>query len=231
MIKSKRLVDAHKTFDRAKLYTLPEAVKLVKQSAKAKFDETIELSAKMGVDPRKADQQIRGTVQLPHGTGKQLRVVVFAEGALAEEAKQAGADYVGSDDLTQKIAGGWVDFDIALATPDMMRNVGKLGKVLGPRGLMPNPKAGTVSAKIGEAVQEFKAGKIEYRLDKQAGIHVPVGKASFAPNKLEENIRSLVSALMRAKPSTAKGQYLKGLALSSTMGIGVKLDLSDFRDA
>lgn len=226
----KRLVEAQKTYDRQKLYSLSEALKLVKSSAKAKFDETVDISAELGVDPRKADQQVRGTVQLPHGTGKQVRVVVFAEGTLAKEAEDAGADVVGSEDLAQRITGGWTDFDIALATPDMMRHVGKLGKILGPRGLMPNPKAGTVTPNIGSAVKEFKAGKIEYRVDKQAGVHCPVGKASFGPLQLEENVRSLVIALLRAKPSGAKGQYLKGLAISSTMGVGVKVDISEFKE-
>ena len=230
MNRSKRLKDARKTYDHSRIHTLSEAVEIVRKNANAKFDETIDLAINLGIDPRKADQQVRGTVQLPHGTGKDLRVVVFAEGDPANEARDAGANYVGSDDLAEKITGGWLDFDIALATPDMMRNVGRLGKILGPRGLMPNPKAGTVTTNIGAAVKEFKSGKIEYRVDKQSGVRVPVGKASFSVEKLEENIRALVGALVRAKPAAAKGTYLKGMAVSSTMGVGVKIDPGEFRD-
>lgn len=228
---SKRMDDAQKTFDRARKYSLEEALGIVLRNARAKFDETIDVAVNLGVDPRKADQQVRGTVQLPHGTGKQLRVVVFAEGDNATEAQQAGADFVGSQDLAERISGGWLDFDIALATPDMMKYVGRLGKVLGPRGLMPNPKAGTVTTDIGQAVNEFKAGKIEYRLNKQAGINVPVGKASFTPNKLEENIQALIQVLLRARPASAKGTYLKSLTVSSTMGVGIRVDLQEFRTA
>jgi len=229
MTKGKRIAEARKSFDSAVKYALGDAIGIIQQSAKAKFDETVDLAADLGVDPRQADQQVRGTVSLPHGTGKELRVVVFAEGPKASEAEAAGAELVGSADLAEKISGGWLDFDIALATPDMMKHVGKLGKVLGPRGLMPNPKAGTVTMEIGDAVKEFKAGKIEYRVDKQAGVRVPVGKASFTPDKLEDNIRSVVDALVRAKPSASKGTYLKGLTISSTMGVGVKLDTTQFK--
>lgn len=227
---SKQLKAALESFDRTQLYPLSEAVQIVKDNAKSKFDETVDLAVNLGVDPRRADQQVRGTVQLPHGTGKQLRVAVFAEGPNATAAEEAGADVVGAADLAEKIQGGWLEFDIALATPDMMRYVGRLGKVLGPRGLMPNPKAGTVTDDIADAVQEFKAGKIEYRVDKQSGIHVPIGKASFTPEQLLGNIKALLTALVRARPSAAKGQYLKSVSISSTMGAGVKLDLTQFRE-
>ena len=216
-------------FDPVKKYTLQEGVELVKKSATAKFDETVELIVNLGVDPKKPDQQVRGTVSLPNGTGKTVRVLVFAEGEPASEAEEAGADFVGSEDLVKKIMEGFTDFDVAIATPDMMRHVGRLGKVLGPRGLMPNPKTGTVTQEIKRAVNEFKAGKIEYRTDKVGGIHVPVGKASFSAPKLLENIQSILAALWRAKPTSAKGTYLKSVFLCATMGPGIALDPADLR--
>jgi len=226
----KRYRKAVEGLERQKSYTLIEAVGWVKKSATAKFDETIELIANLGIDTKKADQQVRGTVSLPYGTGRSVRVLVFAEGDGAAEAVAAGADFVGSEDMVKKINEGFVDFDVAIATPDMMRHVGKLGKVLGPRGLMPNPKTGTVTNEVGKTVKEFKSGKIEYRADKASGIHVPVGKASFTQEQLLNNIRTVIAALMRAKPTTAKGTYMKSLYLSSTMGPGVKVDTTDLRE-
>lgn len=225
----KRYQKAVESLERNKVYTLVEAVDLVKKAATAKFNETVELVVNLGVDVKKADQQVRGTVSLPHGTGKTVRIIVFAEGDQAREAQDAGADLVGSDDLVDKINKGFLDFDLAIATPDMMRHVGKLGKVLGPRGLMPNPKTGTVTNDVEKAVQEFKAGRIEYRTDKAGGIHVPVGKAQFADDQLIQNIRTVMDALIRAKPITAKGTYIKSVYLTSTMGPGVKLDTNDLR--
>ena len=226
----KRYKKAIEGFDSQKSHTLPEAVGLVKKTATAKFDETVELIANLGIDTKKADQQVRGTVSLPHGTGKSVRVLVFAEGEAANEAKAAGADHVGSEDLVKQINEGFVDFEIAIATPDMMRHVGKLGKVLGPRGLMPNPKTGTVTNEVGKAVKEFKSGKIEYRADKASGIHVPVGKASFTQDQLLDNVKMVIAALMRAKPTTAKGTYMKSIYLCSTMGPGIKVDTTELRD-
>lgn len=214
----------------AQAYNLDEAIRRVKQSATAKFDETVELVVNLGIDPKKADQQVRGTVSLPNGTGKTVRVAVFAEGDLAAAAKEAGADVVGSEDLAQRVLEGFTDFDVAIAAPDMMKHVGKLGKVLGPRGLMPNPKTGTVTKDIAKAVDEFKAGKIEYRADKAGGIHVPVGKASFTEVQLLGNLQVVIQALMRAKPTTAKGTYLKNMYLTSTMGPSVKVDITTLRD-
>ncbi len=230
MSKGKRYNKAFESIDRQKLYTIREAIETIKKNATAKFDETIELTANLGIDPKKADQQVRGTVSLPHGTGKSVRVVVFAEGDLAEQAKEAGADRVGSEDLATDITKGFLDFDIAIAAPDMMRHVGKLGKILGPRGLMPNPKTGTVTNEIAKTVQEFKAGKIEYRADKAGGIHVPVGKASFSENDLVDNIRTIIQTLIRAKPTAAKGTYMKSVYLSSTMGPGIRIDTADLRE-
>lgn len=201
-----------------------EAVKLVKQFKFSKFDESVDLDVRLGVDPRNADQQVRGTVALPHGTGKSVRVAVFAKGDAAQAARDAGAEYVGAEDLVEKIKGGWTDFDAAVATPDMMRFVGMIGKILGPRGLMPNPKAGTVTPNAGQVVKELKAGKVEYRLDRQAIVHCSVGKISFEANQLEENIRALLDALWRAKPSSAKGSYIKSVSVSSTMGPGVAIN-------
>jgi len=222
--KGKRYEDAAKLVDRENLYTVEEAVDLVKQTARAGFDETVEAAFRLGVNPRHADQMVRGTVVLPHGTGKTPRVLVFAKGEKAKEAEAAGADYVGAEDLAEKIQGGWLDFDVAVATPDMMSVVGRLGRVLGPRGLMPNPKAGTVSFDVGPVVEEVKAGKIEYRCDKAGVVHAPVGKASFTAEQLTDNFRALLDALIRARPAAAKGQYLRGVALATTMGPGIRLD-------
>lgn len=206
-------------------YSVPDAVGIVRKNATAKFDETVEVAANLGVDPRHADQQVRGTVVLPHGTGRTVRVLVIAQGDQEKEAKEAGADHVGSDDMIDKISGGWTDVDVIITTPDMMGKVGKLGRVLGPRGLMPNPKAGTVTRDVAKAVKEVKAGKIEYRVDKTGNVAVPVGKASFAEEALTENIRTLIAELQRAKPSAAKGAYFKNVTVSSTMGAGVKIDV------
>ncbi len=221
--KSKELVD------RSKLYGLDEALELIKQGSFAKFDETVDLSVRLGVDPRKADQMIRGALVLPNGLGKNVRVLVFAKGEKAQEAEAAGADFVGADDLAEKIKGGWFDFDTAIASPDMMGVVGKIGRVLGPRGLMPNPKVGTVTMDIARAVEEAKSGKVEYRVEKAGIVHAPVGKVSFDADKLRENILSLVDVLIKAKPSTAKGTYLKKVSLSSTMGAGINLDITQLQ--
>lgn len=220
----KKYQEARKQIDRNRLYEPGEALELVKQVAPAKFDETVEAAVKLGVDPRHADQQVRGAVVLPHGTGKTRRVAVFARGEKAKEAEAAGADYVGAEDLIARIQEGWFDFDVAIATPDVMGMVGKVGRILGPRGLMPNPKTGTVTFDITRAVGEVKAGKIEYRVDKAGIVHAPIGKVSFETEKLVENLRALVEALIRAKPAAAKGQYLKGIAVSSTMGPGIKVN-------
>jgi large subunit ribosomal protein L1 len=217
-------------YDRNAEYSIKEAVKLVKELATAKFDETIELHMRMGIDPKKPDQNIRSSVVLPHGTGKNVRVLVFAEGPKAEEAKQAGADYVGSDELIEKIQQGWLDFDIAIATPDQMRKVSKIARILGPRGLMPNPKAGTVTNDIAAAVKEFKAGKIEFRNDKTGNLHIPVGKASFDEQKLLENIKAALSAVLAAKPASSKGAYIKKMVLAPTMGPGVRVNVKDATD-
>jgi len=216
---------AAEKIDRQKLYSLNDALALVKETKHAKFDETVELVARIGVDPRKADQNVRGTVILPHGTGKTVRIAVFAKGEKASEAEAAGADVVGAEDLAKRITEeGWLEFDKAIATPDMMGLVGRLGKVLGPRGLMPNPKVGTVTMDVGKAVQELKGGKVEYRVDKAGNVHVPVGKTSFDQQKLAENASSLLSSLLRAKPASAKGTYLLRVAVSATMGPGVRVD-------
>lgn len=220
----KRFREALKKVDRTRLYVLDEAVGMVKEMAKAKFDETVEIAARLGVDPRHADQMVRGSVALPHGLGKTERVVAFAKGEKVREAKEAGADFVGAEDLVEKIQGGWLDFERVVATPDVMGLVGRLGRVLGPRGLMPNPKSGTVSFDIGRVVKEIKAGKVEYRVEKAGIVHAPVGKASFEAKALVENISVVVDALVRARPSSSKGVYFKGLTLSSTMGPGVKVD-------
>ncbi len=213
--------------DRTRNYPLKEGVELVKASAYAKFDETVDIAVRLGVDPRHADQMVRGAVVLPNGLGKDVRVLVFAKGEKEKEARDAGADYVGAEDLVAKIQEGWFDFDTAIATPDMMGVVGKIGKLLGPRGLMPNPKVGTVTFDVGRAVKESKSGKVEFRVEKAGIIHAPVGKASFEGTKLEENILALVDALMKAKPSAAKGTYVKKICLSTTMGPGVRLDAAD----
>lgn len=209
--------------DRSKQYAVTEAVALIKDAKFSKFDESVDLDIRLGVDPRNADQQVRGSVNLPHGTGKTVRVLVFAKGAAEDEAKAAGADFVGGEDLVEKIKGGWLDFDAAVATPDMMREVSKVGRVLGPRGLMPNPKTGTVTPNPGPVVGELKAGKVEYRLDRYAIVHCAVGKISFDAEKLAENVQTVIDALNRAKPAAAKGVYMKSATLSSTMSPGVKL--------
>jgi len=221
---SKRLQELHKLVDRNKLYDVEEAMDLVKKTATAKFDETVEVAVRLGVDPKKQDQQVRGAVVLPHGTGKTPRVLVFAKGEKAREAQEAGADFVGDDDLIQKISQGWLDFDVAVATPDMMPAVGRLGRILGPRGLMPNPKTGTVTFDVARAVNEIKSGKVEYRLDKAGIIHCPIGKASFEKEQLVENFRALMSALVKAKPPAAKGTYVRGVTVSSTMGPGIRVN-------
>ena len=220
----KKYTDGAKLVDRTNLYTTTEALDLVAQTAKAKFDETVEVHVRLGVDSRHADQQVRGAVILPNGTGKDVRVAVFAKGDLAKAAEEAGADVVGDADLVQKIQGGWMDFDVAIASPDMMGFVGRLGKVLGPRGLMPSPKAGTVTPDVAKAVQEAKAGKIEYRLDKTNIIHCPIGKVSFGTAKLAENFNALLDAIIKAKPEAAKGQYIKSCAVASTMGPGIRIN-------
>ncbi|MGN0523803.1 MAG: 50S ribosomal protein L1 [Eubacterium sp.] len=220
----KKYTDGAKLIDRANLYTEKEALDLVAQTAKAKFDETVEVHVRLGVDSRHADQQVRGAVVLPNGTGKDVRVAVFAKGDLAKAAQEAGADVVGDADLVTKIQGGWMEFDVAIASPDMMGFVGRLGKVLGPRGLMPSPKAGTVTMDVAKAVSEAKAGKIEYRLDKTNIIHCPIGKVSFGTDKLMENLNALLDAIIKAKPEAAKGQYIKSCAVASTMGPGIKIN-------
>ena len=225
MFKGKKYQDSAKLVDRTKLYDANEAIALVCQTSKAKFDETIELHIRLGVDSRHADQQVRGAVVLPHGTGKTVRTLVFAKGDKAAAAKEAGADYVGDVDLVQKImTENWFDFDVVIATPDMMGVIGRLGKVLGPKGLMPNPKAGTVTMDVAKAVNEAKAGKIEYRLDKTNIIHCPIGKASFGAEKLADNFNTLMGAVIKAKPAAAKGQYVKSCVIASTMGPGVKIN-------
>jgi large subunit ribosomal protein L1 len=208
---------------------LEEGVSLVQTTGKAKFDETVELAIRLGVDPRQADQNVRATVVLPHGVGRSIKILAFAKGEKEREAQEAGADYVGGDDLVEKIKEGWLDFDKTVATPDMMASVGKIGKILGPRGLMPNPKVGTVTPDIGRAVRELKAGKLEFRVDKAGIVHVPVGKVSFGPEKLLDNTRAVLDAVMRAKPASAKGHYVLGVTLSTTMGPGVKIDPLEVR--
>ncbi|MBQ5770471.1 MAG: 50S ribosomal protein L1 [Clostridia bacterium] len=224
----KKYADSLKLIDRTKQYDPEEAIALIKQTAKAKFDETVEISVRLGVDPRHADQQVRGTVVLPIGTGKTKSVLVIAKGPKAEEALAAGADFVGAEDMIAKIQGGWFGFDVCIATPDMMGLVGRLGRVLGPKGLMPNPKTGTVTMDVTKAITETKAGKVEYRVDKTAIIHCPVGKASFDEQKLTENLRTLMEAIIKAKPSAAKGAYIKSAVLSTTMGPGIKLNSLKF---
>jgi len=225
----KKYAEAVKNVNAEALYEGREAVDLVKKMAAAKFDETVEVAVRLGVDPKKQDQAVRGVVVLPHGTGKTKRVLVFAKGDKAKEAEAAGADFVGDVDMINKIQQGWFDFDVCVATPDMMSEVGKLGRILGGKGLMPNPKAGTVTFDVTKAVQEIKAGKIEYRLDKAGQIHAPIGKVSFDAEKLGENLKALIDALVRAKPAAAKGVYLKSAAVSSTMGPSVKLNISSYR--
>lgn len=222
--RGKRYLEGRKTIDPEVFYDPLEALEMVKRNATAKFDETIEAAVKLGIEVKHADQMVRGAVVLPHGTGKTRRVLVFAKGDKAKEAEAAGADFVGADDVVAKIQGGWLDFDVAVATPDMMAAVGRLGRILGPKGLMPNPKTGTVTADVTNAVREIKAGKIEYRAEKAGIIHAPIGKASFEIQQLAENLETLIEALVRAKPPAAKGQYLRAIAVSSTMGPGVKVN-------
>lgn len=229
MATGKNIKNAKELIDRSQLYELDEALELIKKGSFAKFDETVDVCIRLGVDPRKADQMIRGALVLPNGLGKSVRVLVFAKGEKAKEAEAAGADYVGADDLAEKIKGGWFDFDTAIASPDMMGVVGKIGRVLGPRGLMPNPKVGTVTMDLARAVEEAKSGKVEYRVEKAGIIHAPVGKISFDAQKLRENILSLIDVLLKAKPSTAKGTYLKKISLSTTMGAGINLDTSQLQ--
>jgi large subunit ribosomal protein L1 len=226
----KRYVNATRSFDPEAMMTPAEAIDVAKRTSKTKFDETIELAVRLGVDPRKADQIVRGTVALPSGTGKDVRVAVFAAGDAAAEARAAGADIVGADDLAAQIEGGMLDFDVAIATPDLMPLVGRLGRTLGPRGLMPNPKTGTVTTDVGKAVGEFKGGKVEYRTDRYGNVHVPIGKASFEPDALVANFRAVVDELQRAKPASAKGRYIKSITLAPTMGPGVNVDPNRLRD-
>lgn len=223
--KGKKYRAAAELLEEGKLYEVDEAVELVKKTSTAKFDETIEMHVRLGVDPKYNDQQVRGAVVLPNGTGKSKRVLVFTKGEKVKEAEDAGADYVGAEELVEKIKGGWFDFDVAVATPDMMGIVGRLGKLLGPRGLMPNPKLGTVTPNVAQAVSEQKAGKVEYRTDKAGNIHCPIGKASFDVEKLRENYQTLLDTLIRVKPAAAKGQYLRSITLSATMGPGVAVVL------
>lgn len=227
----KNYVESAKLIDKSVLYTPQEALELAVKTAKAKFDETIELHVKLGVDPRHADQQVRGAVVLPHGTGKTVKVLVFAKGAKAAEAEAAGADYVGAEDYLDKIQKeNWFDFDVVVATPDMMGVVGRLGRVLGPKGLMPNPKSGTVTFDVTKAIEDIKAGKVEYRVDKTSIVHVPIGKKSFGEEKLKDNFKAIMEALVKAKPAAAKGQYLKSVSISATMGPGVKINPTKVMD-
>ena len=229
MKKGKRYLEAAKLVEKSKLYDLEEAAELVKKTSNAKFDETIEAHLKLGVDGRHADQQVRGAVVLPHGTGKEVKVLVFAKGDKVDEALAAGADYAGGEELVPKIQNeGWLDFDVVIATPDMMGVVGRLGRVLGPKGLMPNPKAGTVTPDVAKAIADVKAGKIEYRLDKAKIIHVPVGKASFTEEQIADNFKALLDAVIKAKPAAAKGQYLRSVTIASTMGPGIKINATKF---
>ncbi|MEQ3353429.1 50S ribosomal protein L1 [Aedoeadaptatus acetigenes] len=229
--RGKKYQDSLKLVDRSNLYDVNEAIELVQKTAVANFDETIELAVRLGVDPRHADQQVRGTVVLPHGTGRTERILVFAKGEKAKEAEEAGADYVGGEELMKKIQDeNWFEFDVVVATPDMMGVVGRIGRVLGPKGLMPNPKAGTVTFEVAQAVQEIKAGKVEYRVDKAAIINVPIGKKSFGTEKLTENFKTLMSAIIRSKPAAAKGRYLRSVTLASTMGPGIRVNGSKLMD-
>ena len=225
MKRGKKYQDSVKSFDKMNLFDPEEAVKVCKETAKANFDETIELSVKLGVDPRHADQQVRGAVVLPHGTGKKVRVLVITKGDKAKEAQDAGADFVGAEEMIEKIQKeNWFDFDVIVATPDMMGQIGRIGKILGPKGLMPNPKSGTVTMNVAQALSEIKAGKVEYRLDKTNIIHTPIGKASFGPEKLKDNFNTLLEAIVKAKPAAAKGQYLRSVTISATMSPGIKIN-------
>jgi large subunit ribosomal protein L1 len=229
MATGKQIKKAKEQIDRSQVYGLKDALDLLKKASFTKFDESVDVSVRLGVDPRKADQMVRGAVVLPNGLGKDVRVLVFAKGDKVQEAEAAGADYVGGDDLVEKIQGGWFEFDTAIAAPDMMGVVGKIGRLLGPRGLMPNPKVGTVTPDVAKAVQEAKSGKIEYRVEKAGIIHAPVGRVSFDVDKLSENLMSLLDVLVKAKPSSAKGTYLKKISVSSTMGPGINLDVSELQ--
>ena len=230
MARGKKYTEARKTIEPGKRYPLREAVELMVGTGKAKFDETVDAAIRLGVDPKHADQMVRGSVALPHGLGKAVRVLVFAKGEKEKEATDAGADFAGSDDLVEKIKGGWLDFDRVVATPDMMGTVGKLGKVLGPRGLMPNPKVGTVTFDVGKVVKELKAGKVEFRVEKAGIVHSPVGKVSFGLDKLLDNVTALLEMIVKLKPASSKGTYLKSISLSTTMGPGVKVDPLDIRN-
>jgi len=224
MKRSKRYREIAKKVDRDKTYDLEEGLQLAKETATAKFDESVEMSIRLGVDPRKADQMIRGTVALPHGTGKTVRVLVLTKGPKAKEAEDAGADYVGFEEYIEKLKSGWMDIDVIIATPDVMAQVGKLGRILGPRGLMPNPKSGTVTMEVGNAVKAVKAGRIEFRVDKYGILHIPIGKASFEIDKLVENAKTFLETVLRLRPATAKGQYVRSIYVAPTMGVGIKLD-------
>jgi large subunit ribosomal protein L1 len=228
---AKRYTDASRMFDRSELYSPTDAIRILKQMPATKFDETVELSIRLGVDPRKADQMVRGTVSLPNGTGKSMRVAAFAAGDKAREATEAGADLVGGEDLVEEVQKGNINFDAAVATPDMMPVVGKAGRILGPRGLMPNPKAGTVSEEIGKAVAEIKAGKLEYRVDRQANLHLVMGKRSFGEQQLLENYLAVVDEILRAKPASSKGRYIRSITISTTMGPGIRIDPARVKDA
>lgn len=228
--RGKKYVDAAKRYDREHLHPLTEAIDLIKTLAPAKFDESVELAVRLGVDPRKADQMVRGTVALPSGTGKDVRVAVFAAGPAAEEAREAGADVVGADDLVERVQGGFFDFDVAIATPDLMAMVGRLGRVLGPRGLMPNPKTGTVTPDVAKAVAEVKGGRVEYRTDRYGNVHVPIGRVSFEAPALLANARALLDELQRVKPASSKGKYIRSITVASTMGPGVKVDPAHIKE-
>ncbi|MGH2739643.1 MAG: 50S ribosomal protein L1 [Actinomycetota bacterium] len=230
MTRGKRYVDAARTFDREQLYAPIDAIRIMKEQPETKFDETVELSFRLGVDPKQADQMVRGTVALPHGTGRSVRVAAFASGEKAREAKEAGADVVGGEDLVEEVLKGNIDFDAAVATPDLMPVVGKAGRVLGPRGLMPNPKAGTVSPDIGKAIAEIKAGKVEYRVDRNANLHLVFGKRSFEETRLVENYLAVIEEVLRAKPASAKGRYLRSVTISTTMGPGIRIDPAKVKD-
>ena len=227
--RGKKYTEAKKKVDRNKRYDLESGIQILKEAAKAKFDESVDMAIRLGVNPKHSDQMVRGTLVLPNGVGKAVRILVFAKGEKEKEAREAGADIVGADDLVEKITGGWTDFDKAIATPDMMGTVGKLGKILGPRGLMPNPKVGTVTFDVARAVKELKAGRVEFKVDKTGIVHTTVGKASFPHDKLKENVLALMEVIVRAKPASSKGTYLKNIAISTTMGPGIKLDPNDLR--
>jgi large subunit ribosomal protein L1 len=230
-IRGKKYEEAKKKVDRTKRYDLDEGIKVLKETARAKFDESVDMAIRLGVNPKHSDQMVRGTVVLPHGVGKSVKVLVFAKGEKEKEAKDAGADIVGAEDMVEKITGGWMEFDKAIATPDMMGTVGKLGKILGPRGLMPNPKVGTVTFDVARAVKELKAGRVEFKVEKTGIIHATVGKISFEGDRLKENVLALMDVIVRAKPASSKGAYLKTIAISTTMGPGIKLDPNELRGA